>query len=156
MRGRILIFEMHRVFEPKRGDISERTTLLLIRRFAPPSPHGEGVGRCDYCKKRYSHPMSMGREHLPRGATQVQRGLPLPYLPLLSGRLPAISARCALYARSADVLRARCRRELSAAAPLSDRRSAVLLPRHSDDELLAKSAVLAVDHTPVEVAALQP
>ena len=82
-------------------------------------------------------------------------GLAPPLYAALSGRLPAISARCALYARSADVLRACCRRELSAIAPLSDRRSAVLLPRHSDDEFLTKSAVLAVDHTPVEVAALQ-
>ena len=31
MRGRVLISELHRVFEPKRGNISERTTLLLIR-----------------------------------------------------------------------------------------------------------------------------
>ena len=28
----------------KRGDSSKRTTLLLIRRFAPPSPQGEGFG----------------------------------------------------------------------------------------------------------------
>ena len=57
----------------------------------------------------------------------------LPCGPRLSGRLPAISARGALYARSADVLRACCRRELSANAPLSARLSAVLLPRHSDE-----------------------
>ena len=45
MRGRVLIFELHRVFEPKRGSISKCTTLLLIRRFAPPSPQGEGFWR---------------------------------------------------------------------------------------------------------------
>ena len=60
-------------------------------------------------------------------------GISLPCMPPVSGRRPAISARCALYARSADVLRARCRRELSANAPLSARLSAVLLPRHSDE-----------------------
>ena len=31
MRGRVLTFELLRVFEPKRGSISERTALLLIR-----------------------------------------------------------------------------------------------------------------------------
>ena len=38
MRGRVLVFELYRVFELKRGNSSERTTLLLIRRFAPPVP----------------------------------------------------------------------------------------------------------------------
>ena len=42
MRGRLAVFELHRVFESKRGNISKHTTLLLIWRFAPPSPQGEG------------------------------------------------------------------------------------------------------------------
>ena len=56
-----------------------------------------------------------GREYLRilRGATQVQRAQALPF-PALTGRSPAISAHCALYACSADVLRALRRRSLAA------------------------------------------
>ena len=173
MRGGVLIFELYRVFEPKRGNSSERTALLLIRRFAPPVPtpfvpagHFPLIGGicptwgrlwvCVPGEKKILSPHIHGtRASDASWCHSGSEGLAPPLYAALSGRLPAISARCALYARSADVLCACCRRELSAIAPLSDRRSAVLLPRHSDDEFLTKSAVLAVDHTPVEVAALQ-
>ena len=69
MRGRVLIFELHRVFEPKRGSISKCTTLLLIRRFAPPSPQGEGFWRT------FPHCCIQIYIAVPRG-----RGKPLPYI----------------------------------------------------------------------------
>ena len=56
-------------------------------------------------------------------------GCALP-LSALTGRSPAISAQRALYACSADVLHALHRRSLSANGSLSERRAALLLPRH--------------------------
>ena len=91
MRGGVLIFELHRVFEPKRGNSSERTTLLLIRRFAPPSPQGEGLRYCTAPAK--ASPQGEGFSFLSRNVATVQnvqpfsssgasRHLSLPPLPL--------------------------------------------------------------------------
>ena len=77
MRGRLAVFELHRVFESKRGNISKHTTLLLIWRFAPPSPQGEGFGLRVSSRKKILPPHIHGtRASLLRGATQVQRGFP--------------------------------------------------------------------------------
>ena len=85
-------------------------------------------------RKKYSHPCQQkaeGREY--RGYFVVPprfRGLRPPFVRADGAEPGDFGAKRALYACSADVLHALHRRSLSANGSLSERRAALLLPRH--------------------------